>query len=72
MARDADGRHEANEVVAEKDDVRTFTCDIGPGAHGYADIRFNKGGSIVYTVAQHRNHTTLSNQCGDPRELVFR
>src|ERR1035438_7773948 len=41
------------EVVAEKEHVGAFACDLGAGTHRYSDVGFHQRGSIVDPIANH-------------------
>src|ERR1039458_3894248 len=59
------------EVVAEKEHVGAFACDLGAGTHRYSDVGFHQRGSIVDPIAHHYDRLPGTAELSNAIELLL-
>ena len=59
VSRKADGARRLHEAAACNDHVGRVDCNVGSGTHRHAHICGRKGGSVIYAVAHHNDHSVL-------------
>ncbi len=55
------------QVAADEGEIAGLDGDVGPGAHGDAEVGLGEGGGVVDSVADHRHHPSLLSADDGPR-----